>query len=421
MRSTNTFSILIWQYAQRANANNEANLYARISLNGKKANISLKKKLNVNSWDSKKQCAKGTKASARYLNEYLEEVRMEIFQLYRELKAAHGLVTVEKIKSHYLGENKKIHYLSEVFDFHNETNKEKLAPKTLCHYRTNQRYVLEFIKEQYNKNDYPLHELDYPFLLRLESFLRSYDPKKHYRKSIANNAVMKHIQRFRKQIKLAVELDWLKDDPFKKFTPKMEKRQREFLTEEELKSIVHLEIACERLEIVKDLFLFSCYTGIPYGDIIQLTHKNLVIGIDGNKWITAKRNKNGVPYELPLLDVPLSLVNKYFGHARTKATGTLLPKISNQKLNSYLKEIADLCKIKKNLTFHMARHTFATTVTLSNGVPIETVSKMLGHTKLATTQIYARVIEKKVSNDMQLLRSKLKKSKYPTKKEARPK
>lgn len=219
---------------------------------------------------------------------------------------------------------------------------------------------------------------------------------------------MKHIQRFRKQIKLAVELDWLKDDPFKKFTPKMEKRQREFLTEEELKSIVNLEITCERLEIVRDLFLFSCYTGIPYGDIIQLSHKNLIIGIDGNKWIAAKRNKNGVPYEIPLLDLPLSLITKYFGHARTQATSTLLPKISNQKLNSYLKEIADLCKIRKNLTFHMARHTFATTVTLSNGVPIETVSKMLGHTKLATTQIYARVIEKKVSNDMQLLRSKLK-------------
>ena len=196
----------------------------------------------------------------------------------------------------------------------------------------------------------------------------------------------------------------------------MEKRQREFLTEEELQNIVNLDVTSERLEIVKDLFLFSCYTGIPYGDIIQLSHKNLVIGIDGNKWITAKRNKNGIPYELPLLDVPLSLLNKYFGHARTKATGTLLPKISNQKLNSYLKEIADLCKIKKNLTFHMARHTFATTVTLSNGVPIETVSKMLGHTKLATTQIYARVIEKKVSNDMQLLRSKLNNQSTPLKK-----
>ncbi|WP_421823528.1 site-specific integrase [Flagellimonas oceanensis] len=207
---------------------------------------------------------------------------------------------------------------------------------------------------------------------------------------------------------MAVELDWLEDDPFKKFTPKMEKRQREFLTEEELKSIVDLEISCERLEIVKDLFLFSCYTGIPYGDIVQLTNKNLVIGIDGNKWITAKRNKNGVPYELPLLDVPLSLVNKYLGHVRTKASGTLLPKISNQKLNSYLKEIADLCKIKRISPFIWLATPLQRPVTLSNGVPIETVSKCSAIPNWQQLRFMHVLLKRRSGNDMQQLRSKLK-------------
>ncbi|MBC7000658.1 site-specific integrase [Cytophaga sp. FL35] len=411
MRSTSTFSILFWQYAQRANANNEAGLYVRISLNGQKANISLKKKIDIDRWDSKKQRAKGFNTSSKLINEYLEEVKTDLFQLYRELKSNGSFISVEKIKSNFLGENKKAYYLSDVFNFHNTTNREKLASKTLCHYRTNQKYIMEFVREQFGKSDYPLYELNYSFLLQFESYLRSYQPRKHYRKRIANNAVMKHIQRFRKQIKLAIELEWIQSDPFIRFKPNMEKRQREFLNQDELQKIIQLKVDCERLDIVKDLFLFSCHTGISYGDIVNLKARNIEIGIDGNKWISAKRNKNGNLYELPLLDISLELINKYLGHPKTKFFNTLFPRISNQKLNSYLKEVADLCGIKKNLTFHMARHTFATTVTLSNGVPIETVSKMLGHTKLATTQIYARVLKKKISEDMLKLRNKLRNEK----------
>lgn len=184
MRSTNTFSILFWQYTQRADANNEANLYVRISLNGERANISLKKKLNIDHWDSKKQRAKGTSASSKFINQYLEEVRTDIFQLYRELKSNGKLVSIERIKSSCLGENKKVHYLSDIFNFHNSTDKSKLAPKTQCHYRTNQKYVLEFVKQQFGKSDFPLCELNYSFILQFESFLRSYEPDKHYRKSI---------------------------------------------------------------------------------------------------------------------------------------------------------------------------------------------------------------------------------------------
>ncbi len=216
---------------------------------------------------------------------------------------------------------------------------------------------------------------------------------------------MKHIQRLRKMITLAYHIEWIERDPFVKFKPKLEKTEREFLTDLELESIESYRPAIERMAVVKDLFVFSCYTGISYADIMKLTSDNIVLGIDNTKWIMDNRNKTGTPFKIPLLLKAEKLIRKYSDHPRTQYSGKLMPSLSNQRLNSYLKELADVCGIKKNITFHMARHTFATTVTLSNGVPIETVSKLLGHTKLATTQIYTRVVEKKVSKDMKKLKS----------------
>ena len=218
---------------------------------------------------------------------------------------------------------------------------------------------------------------------------------------------MKHIKRLRRMVTLAHRLGWIQKDPFANYKIHIEKKEREFLSSYELKSIEDLNSKVERLSIVKDIFIFSCYTGISYIDIINLKPSNIGIGIDGEYWIMGERIKTGTSFKIPLLPKALEIIRKYEEHPRTVMQNTLLPKLSNQKLNSYLKEIADLCSIQKNLTFHMARHTFATTVTLSNGVPIETDSKLLGHTKLSTTQIYARVVEKKVSEDMTLLRKKI--------------
>ena len=203
---------------------------------------------------------------------------------------------------------------------------------------------------------------------------------------------------------MAISNEWLDKDPFVRFKFSLEKREREFLTLEELTSIENYTSEISRLDLVKDLFLFSCYTGLAYIDITQLTPDNIHLGIDRNNWINTKRQKTKISVRLPLLDVPKTILDKYRTDIRVISKNSAFPNISNQKVNSYLKEIADICRIKKNLTFHMARHTFATTVTLTNGVPIETVSKMLGHSKIATTQIYARVIESKVSDDMNKLR-----------------
>lgn len=405
MRTSSTFSILFWIYTTRA-VNNQTNIYVRITLNGQRVNISLKRKVDVNTWDVKNQRATGTGKVSRALNLYLNEVQSKIYKIYEQLKSKDISFTSQSVKSRFLGESQRHYSFQDLIEYYNEKMQHKLHQNTKSQYKTSQRYMLAFIKEEFNKEDIALSELNYGFIISFENFLRSFTPKSHQSK-IGNNTAMKHIKRLRRMVTLAYRMEWLARDPFVNYKMKIEKKQREFLTKEELKNIENLNSSIERLVVVRDLFVFSCYTGISYSDIIKLTISNIVIGIDGNSWIMAKRVKTGIPFKIPLLAQAESLILKYKENPRTRINSNLLPNLSNQKLNSYLKEVADLCHITKNLTFHMARHTFATTVTLSNGVPIETVSKLLGHTKLATTQIYARVVERKVSEDMEILKSKI--------------
>jgi len=283
----------------------------------------------------------------------------------------------------------------------------KLHKDTMRHYKTSQRYLNQFVKKEYKTSDIYLKDLNYSFIINFENYLRSFEPTDHHKK-IANNTAMRHIQRLRKMVTMAFHMEWIDRDPFVKFKPTIEKRERDFLSKNELEAIENFTTNIERLNIVKDLFIFSCYTGIAYVDIMQLTKDNILLGIDGGEWIITKRQKTNTPVKIPILEPAQRLISKYKDNVRAVSKGTLFPVLSNQKINSYLKEIADVCGIQKNLTFHMARHTFATTVTLTNGVPIETVSKLLGHTKLSTTQIYARVIDSKVSDDMNNLRNVLK-------------
>lgn len=223
-----------------------------------------------------------------------------------------------------------------------------------------------------------------------------------------NSTSVKHIQRIRKVIGIAIANEWLEKDPFILYKGKQDSTNIKFLTQEELDAIEEKEFTIDRLEKVRDIFIFSCYTGYPYSDVKKFTIHDLVVGMDGLKWIYTERSKNDNKANVPLLPKALAIIEKYKTHPDVINKNALLPVMTNEKTNSYLKEIADVCGVRKNLTFHMARHTFATTVTLTNGVPIETVSKMLGHKSLKTTQIYAKVIENKVSADMLVLRGKLK-------------
>ncbi len=408
MQYSRTFSILFWINASRAK-NNQAKIYARITVNQKRANISLKYDVLVNTWDKNKSRIKGNNETARTINHYLDQVHLKLFKCYQELNAGDKLITAQSIKAHFLGVDKKHYSMQNLIDYHNDTMLHKLHRDTMRHFKTSQKYIMLFIKKSYRNSDIYLKDLSYSFVIDFENFLRSYKPRDHQR-SVGNNTIMKHIQRLRKMVTLAYHMEWIDRDPFAKFKPILIKTEREFLTQAELQRIEDLSVSIDRLHMVKDLFIFSCYTGIAYGDIMLLTKDNIVFGLDGNKWIMTKRQKNGNPIKIPILPKAKRLIEKYKGHPRTMENNTLFPNLSNQKLNSYLKEIADLCSITKNLTFHMARHTFATTITLSNGVPIETVSKLLGHTKITTTQIYAKVIERKVSDDMQKLMVKFENS-----------
>lgn len=406
MRTEATFSVLFWVYTQRTR-NNQAPLYARISVNKKKLNLSLKRKVEVNRWDSAKQRIKGTGANSRELNLFLDQEYARLIQVYQEIRYQGKAITPENIKARYFKEDQNLFSFEDLFTYHNENMFSKLRGNTSRLYITSQKYIRHFILKDYKRKNFYLRDLDYSFILKFENYLRSVKPR-HYKKKLQHNAVMKHIQRLRKMVTLAFHLEWIEKDPFVKFKSYLIQKEREFLTAEDLKKIESVQLDSFRLQKVRDIFVFSCYTGISYADVMQLKKQNVVKeGIDGKEWIVTRREKNGNQVKLPLLIRATEILKKYEFDRSCIISNSLLPLISNQKINSYLKEVATLCGVEKKITFHLARHTFATTVALSNGVPIETVSKILGHRKLSTTQIYAKVVERKVSDDMELLQQKL--------------
>lgn len=377
-------------------------IYCRVTVDGQRSEFSIKKSVAESQWAIGK--VKGNTEEARSTNSYLKQVEAKIFEHYRELVASKKLVTADALKRAYLGITEDQYSLLGLVEYHNTQMKDTIEWGTMKNFMTTQRYIEEFLKVKVKTTDIYLQSLSYKFITDFEYFLRSYVPLDHHKK-MGNNTVMKHIERLRKMINLAVKNEWLERDPFTKFRARFVRNDREFLSSEELERIENKEFKTPRLDWARDLFVFSCYTGLAYCDLMKLTPHQIGIGIDHEYWIMTARKKTSTSVRVPLLPKALGLIDKYKNHPRAAVTGTVFPHLSNQKVNAYLKEIAEFCNIDKNLTFHLARHTFATTLTLTNGVPIETVSKMLGHTSIKTTQIYAKVIENKVSQDMQSLRS----------------
>jgi len=271
---------------------------------------------------------------------------------------------------------------------------------TTRHYRVTEGKVRAFLKHQHHRSDIALSQLNHRFATEFEHFLKT-------EQALDHNTVMGHLKYLKKVANIAVTHDWLDKNPFQNFRCTTREVRREFLTPEELQLLAGKPFTMRRLAEVRDIFIFSCYTGYAYSDVLKLTPDHILTGINGKKWIMTQRNKTDTKSNVPLLPQALAVLHKYAEDPECLAAGRLLPVKSNQKLNAHLKEIADVCGIKKPLTFHIARHTFATTVTLANGVPIETVSSMLGHKNLRTTQIYAKVVEHKVGEDMDRLEERL--------------
>jgi hypothetical protein len=278
MRSSSTFSILFWVYAKRSK-NNQAPLYARITVDRKKLNISLKRRIDTRLWNAQKQRIKGNSQTARDINQYLDDVYSNLFQCYQELRAEDKRITPQAIKSKFLKDDKAGHFtLRDIIAHCNKTMFHKLHHNITRLYLTSQKYIMLFVRMEYKREDMELTELDYPFILRFENFLRRHKPR-HYQQQIGNNAVMKHIQRLRKMITLAYHMEWIEKDPFLKFRQKLIPTHREFLTPLELERIEALNIDSVRLNTVRDLFVFSCYTGISYTDLMSLTKESLVLAL----------------------------------------------------------------------------------------------------------------------------------------------
>lgn len=407
MKRMNTFGIQFVIRLPKQQKNEMASVYARITVNGRRSEISLKVKVLPKNWDEVKGKAKGKREDVIKLNNHIERVRSLITDCYHQLIQQRKPVMVETVKSLYLGEDTKERVtLLRLSEYHKQVETGRLAPGTLKNYTTTVSYLKKFIRKQYRKDDIPLDNLNYKFILDFEHFLYNYEPTDHHR-ALSNNGVMKHLERLKKLANMAVTMDWLEKDPFSKYRLHFDKVERGHLSKEELAVLSNKRFSIERLQSVLDMFLFSCYTGLAYVDISKLSYEHICKGIDGKDWLMTKREKTSTFVKVPLLPQAVQLISKYKKHPVAVANETLFPVITNQRMNGYLKEIADLCKIKRNLTFHLARHTFATTVTLSNGVPIESVSKMLGHTSIRTTQIYAKVVEHKLSEDMQNLKLKM--------------
>ncbi len=404
MEKNKTLGLLYYLRNDKLNKDGLAPIYLRITVDGKRAAVSLNRHIDPDRWNTEGGKAKGTKEDIRELNNYLDSVKATIHSHQRNLLDRSKAITADTLRNAFLGVKDNKQTLLELFAFHNQEMREGVgkgfAEATLTRYETTLEHIKDFLKKKYRRTDMQLNELNYKFITDLEHYFKTTRECNH-------NSTLKYIRNFRKIVNIAVANDWLDKDPFIKYKSKLQDTARTYLTAEELKSIEDKEITIERIGEVRDIFVFCCYTGLAYADVAKLTTDDIRNGIDGNKWIFTYRTKTETKSNLPLLPVPLAIIKKYKEHPECARTGKLLPVKSNQKLNVYLKELADICDIKKVLTSHMARHTFSTTVTLTNGVPIETLSKMLGHKSIRTTQIYGKIIEKKVSDDMADLQKRL--------------
>src|SRR5690606_15107773 len=404
MQKNNRLTINFFTRKHKVQSENRI-VYCRITIDGERTDFSINREIKTNLWDNSRKRGKGFSNYVISLNKYLDQIYTGLHEAHRLLMAEGKVITPLAIKARFFGEDEGGKTLKQLISYHNGTMHTSLRPGTRKNYHITERCISLFLKEEYGIEDIKLKKLNYRFISDFEQYLRKYRPST--RTTCTNNGATKHMERLKKMSRLAVRLDWITKDPFENYKLRFEKTEREYLTKRELRLIEETTFTKEGVEKCKDVFLFSCYTGLSYIDVKALTPDHLLKGIDGNEWLFTKRIKTDEKLKIPLLPQAKEIIKKYEDSAERRITKVLLPVYSNQKVNNYLKEICKACKINKKVTFHTARHTFATTVTLSNGVPIETVSKMLGHTKLSTTQIYARVLEKKVSEDMRILVEKM--------------
>jgi len=379
-------------------------IYMRLTIDGQRIEISTKRDCEPEKWNSIAGRKNGVKEDVKLLNAYLDTLQSKVYEVHRQLIESRRQITAESVKNLLVGNTVKPRMIVEIFQEHNDKMAKLVgldyAPGTLERYRTSLEHTRDFIKYKYKVTDLAIEKLDYEFIADYEFWMKTV-------RKCSHNTTMKYLSNFKKIVLLCIKRGWIARDPFYAYKMTKHEVDRQALTATELQLISNRDFGQGRLDQVRDIFLFCCYTGLAYADVHKLKRSEIVEGADGEKWVVIKRQKTDSPSRIPLLPQALSIVSEYDEHPQCINQDRVLPVLSNQKMNSYLKEISDLCGIAKPVTFHLARHTFATTVTLTNGVPIESVSKMLGHRNIKTTQLYAKIVDKKIGDDMRKLREVL--------------
>lgn len=379
-------------------------IYLRITINGKRFEISTGKSIDKVKWSSKLGRCRGKSLEACSVNGHLDALKAKVFLTEGILLKTNSEISITSFKEQFLGKSEIKRMLIPIFLEHNR-RMEMLIPhefsiNTLKKFKTTLAHIRQFLEVKRKMTDIDITKIDLTLIHDFDFFLRTIKECNH-------NSTVKYISLFGKIIRECHNKEWITRDPFANYDFSLHKVEIEFLSQVELNVMQQKVLKIERLDLVRDIYVFACFTGLSYIDIEQLTSDNLTIGIDGTKWIYKDRQKTKGQSHIPLLPLAEQILVKYANHPRCLNKNKLLPILSNQKMNAYLKEIADICGINKELTFHTSRHTFATTVTLENGVPIETVSKMLGHNSIRSTQHYAKVMDSKISKDMAELKEKI--------------
>lgn len=398
-----TFKVTFLLQKGKVKSDGKASIVTRIIVNGEMAHFSTQQSVDPTRWDTKANRTYGLTQDDKTINAVLDEIKSSLFRHYYDMQAKGESISALKLKNKLCStEEKPIKSTMDLFDkfiteYAELVKARGYGKEALIRYKICKNRVQEFLKDEMHANDISIDAINKRLLDKFYLWNR-----KTYK--IGNNTAIHFMHKFSTVYKMAWDYGWVTGNPFHMLNLRKDRTERAYLTIDELERLANREFTSERLERMRDIFLFCCYTGLSYIDVKTLTTDNLVRKNDGKLWIVTKRTKTEVPVNVPLLEIPLRLIKKY---EPLRKGNLVFPVYSNQKSNDYLKEIAALCGINKDVTFHVARHTFATTVTLENGVPVESVSKMLGHTNIQTTQIYARITERKINQDMDVLSKKL--------------
>ena len=393
----NTLSVLFIIKKAKLLKNGEAPICMRITVNKRVVEVMIKRSIPVDLWNQKKECSKGKDRVATELNYYINTVRAKVLQIHRELEIDNKPITADTIKDCFYGRDKVQRSLLEVYAEHNEKCRaligKEYTESTVTKFDTSINRLKEYIRSCYHRDDIMLAELDGQFIRDFDFWLKT---DKHCQ----NNSALKHLKNLKKVVRIALANDWIKKDPFYGIHFKQEEVNVEFLSREELDVLMNKGFTIKRLEQVRDIFVFCCFTALAFVDVQQLSREHLIKDNNGTLWIRKARQKTNQMCNIPVLSIPQRILRKYEDNAECIKKGVLLPVISNQRMNAYLKEIVDLCSITKRLTTHVARHTAATVVFLANDVSMENVSKILGHSNIRTTQHYARILDSSIMRDM---------------------